>query len=513
MFKTGSVLWLLGHELRITMRNWAAAASRNNKKSGVRTAIFWYAIVGAALLFGGYWIAQVLAEVQPSLDPTLLGILGAIFALLFTFMLSQSLMLITESLYQRGDLDLLLASPLPPWRILIVRMAAVAINVALFYLILSGAVFVWLPVFGGWQWMGFAPAILLLALFSTAAGLLLAQLMFRLVGPKNTRVIAQIVAALIGAAFFLAMQSQNFVPYEQRAQIYQQVMERLIPVFGNTASAISIPARAALGEPASIVIWAAVALGAYLVAVWWYGMRFVANAASIAGVGGRKKRDLSERKMRGGLMMSLVRKEWRLLLRDPLLLSQILVQLLYLLPLFAVFASRIGEEDASRYSIGGFASAFVLLATSLSASLAWLTVSAEDAPDLIAAAPVPKLEIDNAKALAAGAPVAALLFLPAVGTSFFVSPLAGIWLLVGGLCAIGSACLVAVWHQVPGTRKNFRRRTRGSFLVGLGQVFITLGWVAATAAAVSGWEIVAIIPAIIALGALLALHESRPKPV
>ncbi|WP_395647144.1 hypothetical protein [Terricaulis sp.] len=513
MFRPGSVLWLLGHELRITTRNWSAAARRNNPKSGVVRALIFYAILGALLLFGGFWLAKVIAPIPPSLDPTLLGFVGAIFALLFTFMLSQSLMLITESLYQRGDLDLLLASPLPPWRILIVRMAAVAINVALFYLILSTAVFVWLPLFGGWRWMAFMPAVLLLALFATAAGLLLAQVMFRLIGPKNTRVTAQIVAALIGAGFFLAMQAQNFVPYEERAQLYQQMMERLIPVFGDPTGALSIPARAAFGQPLAVAVWAAVALGFYLFAVWWYGVRFVANAASIAGAGGKRKRDTSERTMRGGLLPSLVRKEWRLLARDPLLLSQILVQLLYLLPLFAVFATRLGEEGVQRYSIGGFASAFVLLATSLSASLAWLTVSAEDAPDLIAAAPAPKLEIDNAKAIAAGAPVALLLFLPALGASLFISPLAGVWLFIGGLCAIASACLIAVWHQVPGSRKNFRRRTRGGFLVGFGQIFVTLGWVAATAAAVSGWEIVAILPTLIALGALLALHESRPKPV
>jgi ABC-2 type transport system permease protein len=241
-------------------------------------------------------------------------------------------------------------------------------------------------------------------------------------------------------------------------------------------------------------------------------MRFVANAASIAGAGGRRKRDLSEKTMRGGLTTSLVRKEWRLLLRDPLLLSQILVQLLYLLPLFGVFALRIGEEGLERFAIGGFASAFVVLATSLSASLAWLTVSAEDAPDLIAAAPVPRDEIDNAKAIAAGAPIAVLISAPAIGAAFFISAMAGVWLFIGGLCAIASACLIAIWHQAPGSRKNFRRRTRGSFLVGFGQLFVTLGWTGATALAVVGWPLFALLPALIALGALLALHESRPKP-
>ena len=65
----------------------------------------------------------------------------------------------------------------------------------------------------------------------------------------------------------------------------------------------------------------------------------------------------------------------------PLLLSQILLQLLYLLPLFFVFGARLGERTLDSVSASpAFAAAFVLLATSLAASLAWLTVSARTRP-------------------------------------------------------------------------------------------------------------------------------------
>ena len=65
--------------------------------------------------------------------------------------------------------------------------------------------------------------------------------------------------------------------------------------------------------------------------------------------------------------------------------------------------------------------------------------------------------------------------------------------------------------QKPGTRKNFRRRTRAGFFVNLGQAFITMSWVAATGLAVAGWAIASVIPVLIAWGLLLAMHESRPK--
>jgi ABC-2 type transport system permease protein len=83
--------------------------------------------------------------------------------------------------------------------------------------------------------------------------------------------------------------------------------------------------------------------------------------------------------------------------------------------------------------------------------------------------------------------------------------------MLGGAGAIISACLIAIWYQKPGTRKNFRRRTRAGFFVNMGQAFVTLSWASATGLAVAGWALASIIPVLIASGLLLAMHESRPK--
>lgn len=507
MFGPGGVLFLLSHEMLLTWRNFRATGKGRN----VRRAIF-YTFLTAGLGFGGYWAARFLSEVTPQPNVITLGIVGGVLAILFSLMLSQALMLITESLYQRGDLDLLLASPVPLWRVVLVRMSAIAINVGLFYLILVAAVCVWLPSFGGWAWIGFAPAILLLTLFATAVALVLARILFALIGPKNTRVVAQILGSLIGAAFFIASQIPRFSEDETRAQAMRQIFEAAVPVLGNPASPLSLPARAAFGLNVDLAIWAAVAAGAFLLAVWWYASGFARDAAAIAGLGQRRKRNTrAARGMRGGTRATLVSKEWRLLRRDPLLLSQILLPLLYFAPLFVVFGSQISEGGMTRFSAAGVASAFVLIVTSFAASLAWLTVSAEDAPDLITSAPVSRDEVDNAKAFAAAAPSALLLLPPVIGVGVFVSPMAGFWLALGGAAAIISTCLIAIWHQTPGSRKEFRRRTRGSLMLNIGRSFVAFGWITATGAAVSGWPLLAIIPAIIALGLMLALHESRPK--
>lgn len=507
LFGPGGVLWLLRHELRLSWRGWWSAT----KSRGYGRVIL-YISLAAFLGFGGYWIARVLSYVTPTPSPLVLGILGGVFCILLTLMVSQALMLITEALYTRGDLDLLLASPLPPWRVLIVRMAAIALNVATLYLILLFAVFIWLPFFNGWRWMAFAPSVLALALFATAVGLAIARVLFILIGARATRVTAQVLAALIGAAFFLGSQVPNFSGGRgNRTIIYRAVLDTLIPIFGDRGSVLSLPGRSALGDPIAALLWLGGAFAIYVIAVWWFSRRFASSAASIAAMGSRKRRDQRTYGTQGGVTQSLLRKEWRLLLRDPFLLSQVLLQLVYLLPLFFVFYRGFADEGFDRRAIAMFSGAFVLLSSTLAASLVWLTVSAEDAPDLIAAAPVSRNQIDRAKALAAGIPVGALMLFPVAGAAT-ISLSAAFWLAVGVGAAIVSACLVGIWHQVPGNRKNFRRRSRGSLGSNLGQAFVIFAWSGATGLAIVGFELAAIIPAIIALGLLAALHESKPPP-
>ncbi|MBK6705074.1 MAG: hypothetical protein IPG56_15815 [Caulobacteraceae bacterium] len=316
MFGPGGVLFLLSHEMLLTWRNFRASG----KGRHVRRAVF-YTFLTAALGFGGYWAARFLSEITPEPNVMTLGIIGGALTILFSLMLSQALMLITESLYQRGDLDLLLASPVPLWRVVLVRMSAIAINVGLFYLILVVAVCVWLPFFGGWAWIGFAPAVLLLTLFATAIALVLARILFAVIGPKNTRVVAQILGSLIGAAFFIASQVPRFSENESRARAMQDIFNAIVPVVGNPSSPLSLPARAAFGLNADLAIWAAIAVIAFLLAVWWYAAGFSRDAAAIAGLGQRRKINTrAARAMRSGVRATLVSKEWRLLRRDPLLL-------------------------------------------------------------------------------------------------------------------------------------------------------------------------------------------------
>lgn len=97
----------------------------------------------------------------------------------------------------------------------------------------------------------------------------------------------------------------------------------------------------------------------------------------------------------------LQRKEWVLLFRDPWLASQTLMQLLYLIPAALLLWRFYGD---SRGALIVLAPVLTMAAGQLGGGLAWLAVSGEDAPDLIATAPIsPRRHRSRNPPMAAGA--------------------------------------------------------------------------------------------------------------
>src|SRR6185436_16409034 len=211
--------------------------------------------------------------------------------------------------------------------------------------------------------------------------------------------------------------------------------------------------------------------------------------------------------VRGGVMRSVVRKELRLIGRDPLLLSQIGLQLVYLLPLAFVLLRPGGGIQLTE---AAFAPALTLLSSALAGSMVWITVSAEDAPDLIASAPVLVRHVDLAKLTAAIAPVVALMVVPLV--ALLVRDVwAGSWAAGGVTFAAMAAALIGMWRRNPGSRKDFVRRRQGASLISsMGQFFVTISASGAVAFGAYGKPWLALIPAILSLAILGALH--RPTP-
>ncbi len=121
-------------------------------------------------------------------------------------MLSQAMESVTRAFYARGDLDLILTSPATASRLFAVRIVAMAVTILCMALVLAAPfinVLVWR---GGAHWLGAYAVAVALAMDAVAVAVVLTVALFRTIGPRRTRAIAQIVAAVIGAAFVIGIQ-------------------------------------------------------------------------------------------------------------------------------------------------------------------------------------------------------------------------------------------------------------------------------------------------------------------
>jgi ABC-2 type transport system permease protein len=500
----GSFFFLLAHEVRLAFR-WR----RDSQRWG-RLAVF--AIMAALLLGFGWMGANLLAAVSPDLStPTLAGVSVAI-GFIATLMLGHALIAATEAVYTRGDLDLLLSSPVSAITVLSVRALGVAVRVATVYVALAAGMLVSLAILGAWRWLSIGPALIGLSLLTTAFGLILAMILFATIGPRATRVVAQVLGAFIGASLVLAFQLPNILRSGSRASAYEEMFRRLSTLDWPPTHPLLLPARAFLGDTHALLAWSASCALTFLVATIWFSRRFMTDAAAVLSIAPKRRAPTTRvRPFRGGVTLALALKEWRLLVRDPVLLSQIMLQFVWMIPLVLLWMRNVERGEVSSGFLGLMGAAVTAISASLAGTLAWVTVSAEDAPDLIAAAPVERARVDFGKLIAAAFPVVVLAGLAAA----FVaqkSLVAGLWTLAGAATTSISAGLIGIWHQEPGSRKDFRRRPRASWTAQLGQSFVGLGWAGATGFAAGGNPVLAIIPAIVALGLLLALGESRRTP-
>ena len=112
----------------------------------------------------------------------------------------------TRAFYARADLDLILASPVAVHRFFAVRIATVALSVALTALPLAVPFIDMLVVRGGWRWLGAYGVIAAMGAAAAAFAVVLTAALFHACGPKRTRLVAQVVAAVVGAVFVIGVQ-------------------------------------------------------------------------------------------------------------------------------------------------------------------------------------------------------------------------------------------------------------------------------------------------------------------
>jgi ABC-2 type transport system permease protein len=151
----------------------------------------------------------------------------------------------------------------------------------------------------------------------------------------------------------------------------------------------------------------------------------------------------------------------------------------------------------------------VMAAGQLAGGLAWLAVSGEDAPDLLASAPVTARAILGAKVEAVLGAVG-IVFAPFLAALALGSPYEAAVAAAGILIAAASATAVQFWFRAQAKRSHFRRRQTSSRLATFAEAFSSITWAATAALAAAGtW--LALVTALIAVAILAGTRLLRPR--
>jgi ABC-2 type transport system permease protein len=209
---------------------------------------------------------------------------------------------------------------------------------------------------------------------------------------------------------------------------------------------------------------------------------------------------------RGSRQQALRRKEFLLLRRDPWLVSQTLMQLLYLVPPALMLWRSFSDSSLAIVLI---TPVVVMAAGQLAGGLAWLTISGEDAADLVATAPLTPARVIRAK-IEVVLIVIGAIFAPLVAALTFASPLQAAVTALGVMIAAASATAIQLWFRVQAKRSQFRRRQTSSRLATFSEAFSSIGW-AATAALALAVPLVALITGLMTAGIIAATWKISPR--
>ena len=501
----GTAIWFAQHESRLAWRDWLSMITAGRRERLRKVAIGVVAFI-LFMHFVAYWMVGRYADA--AVDKQTLVTITASVLLSWLLMISQAMESITRAFYARSDLDLILASPVDSNKLFGVRIATIALATTMMALPLAAPFIDVLIARGGWRWLGAYGLIVAMGAAATALAVGLTVALFRLLGAKRTRFVAQVVAALIGAAFVIGLQVAAILSYGTISRVAVLQSGTVLALAPDVGSVLWWPARAALGDGFALFAVLAASFALLAAAIAIVSPRFGEYAVAAAGAGQFQRRACAagrpsaEKPRRGG---ALRRKEWILLRRDPWLMSQTLMQMLYLVPP-ALMLWR--SFDQGNGALQLLVPVLVMAAGQLAGGLAWLAISGEDAPDLVATAPVPARFILRAK-IEAVLGVVAVIFAPLVAALAFASP----WhaLVAGGGIVIAAAAATAVqfWFRSQAKRSQFRRRQVSSRLATFAEAFSSIGWAAAAAvAAVSVW--LAIAPAVLALMVLGGAWHDEP---
>lgn len=504
----GSLAWMARHELTLSWRDFLTMMTAGRRSREMAAIII--ALAAAALLHLLAWtlVSPAIGTGDRS-DIDRWVTITAMLVLPFSLMMSQAMESVTRAFYTRSDLDLILSSPVSVRRLFAVRIGAIAVSTTLLSLLLGAPLIDVLAWLDGPGWLVAYPVLLALGAVATVIALALTVLLFRLIGARRTRLAAQIVAALVGATFVIGIQLaaiSSMGTLSRMAFLTSDIVRSHMPAAG---SLFWFPARAITGElmPALAVVGGAALVFAAAILGFSGGFGEKVLAAAGIGLASRSKAPRSGLFRTRSPRAALRRKEWKLLARDHWLISQTLMQVFYLVPpAFMLWKGFGGSGAVPTVAVP----VLVMAAGQLAGGLAWLAISGEDAPQLVASAPVTPAMVLQAK-IEAVLGALALVVAPILAVMAWIDPWHAFVCLCGIAAAALSATAIQLWFRTQARRSNFRRRQTSSRVATFAEAFSSIFW-AGTAGLWAHGSLFALLMAFAALCVLAIARVLRGAP-
>ena len=503
---TAALSWFARHEIRLAWREWLAMMT-GGRRGRRRAVIIGLLIFGALLHVPAFAVIGKYATLESPLDKSALIVITATIFLAWSLMLSQAIESVTRVFYARADLDLIMSSPAAITQVFSVRLAAIALSITAMATLLATPFIDVLVFGGGLRWLAVYGVVFAIGLTAAAVAIAVTILLFRTIGPRRTRLVAQVVAAVIGAGFVIALQIAAILSYGTLSRFAILTSDAATAFAPGHDSMLWWPARAALGDGKALLLLLAsglLLLGAVMVT---FSASFADTAVRASTGAVSARRSSRSRTFRSGSrQQALRRKELMLLRRDPWLVSQSLMQLLYLVPPAVLLWRSFSDSSVAIILI---TPVIVMAAGQLAGGLGWLTISGEDAPDLVTAAPMLPARLIRAK-IEVVLLVIGVLFAPLVIALLFASPQQAAVTAAGVLVAAASATAIQFWFRVQARRSQFRRRQTSSRLATFAEAFSSIGW-AATTGLVLSLPMAALITGLMTMAILAATWKFSPR--
>ncbi|MEM7771553.1 MAG: hypothetical protein AAF327_13730 [Cyanobacteria bacterium P01_A01_bin.37] len=507
--KPGTLAWLLGHELRLWWRD--LKAKWFLMILGLISGLLVLTIAVVWLLAGRIG-GQAPMMLPHPLPLSFLQLGGTAWLFLFVYSFIQAMQQSLIALFDRGDLDLLVSSPIHPKTIFASRLLSVSIEVFLGFLtLIVPATFLFMLI-GWFQLLGLYPSLFGLCLLSTSSAMLLNLVLVRWVGVKRARTMSQILTMAIAAVFFVGIQLTNLAVNTsgQDSEAIPLPTQSLMASWIGPESLMWIPVRAMFFDLPSLLVMALLSGGMAWFTIELLNRQFVESTQHVLTTK-RSPRQSARRPFRQGLALVALTKEWRIILRSPYLLSRTLLSIVFLIPLMVWVLY--GQDPRSGFDISGIAT--VALPTSgafLASSLGVICIAGEEAPDLIKSSPVGGQRVRMLKVLAILLPVWGIL-----AVFFLMMMMRGINV-TAGICLVilSTLCttVIRLWNARPISLTGMMMRRRESafndIILGIIESILFFVWVILGTQANSGnWIGVGVILLVLVIMMAIAYWRSR----